>query len=131
MDIVNTDFSNSFYEKLFLLNNLSIKTKSQNRIYLPSDIIEKEIKPFCFDDKMTGISKKVKNKTNEIIKRAKSNNQYRRFGYLDIYNNSDKLRLRATNCYICGNYRYYSFPIMTYEPRQFRYTICMCVQHGW
>jgi len=116
------DFSQSFYEKLFLLNNLP----------LPIDIIEREIKSFCFDEKIVGLSKKIKNLTNDYIKRAYSTygeTEHWGFGYLDMNdNNSERLQLQAINCSICGNYRFFN-SINTYDNRQFRYILCMCAVH--
>jgi hypothetical protein len=126
MQNIHTDFSQSFYEKLFILNNLS----------LPKDIIETEIKTFCFHEKIVGLSKKIKNQTNEIVKRAFSTygqEEHWAFGYSDINdnnNNNETLQLQGINCSICGNYRYFN-SINTYDARQFRYILCMCAVHGW
>lgn len=100
----------TFQQKLMLVNHLR----------LPYEIIENEIKPYCFQNIMQGKVAKAKKATNVLICTALSTRgnlfggfdeneeqPYWAFGFAD---GNEKLQLQAANCNTCGNYNHYNTP---------------------
>jgi hypothetical protein len=100
------------------LNRLAIR----RRVPIPMDVIN-EIKYFCFHDKVSGESNKIKKRSVSILKTAMSreagttgqdityyiNNRFAlhwAFGFIN--NETESLQLQAVNCVHCGNYHMFN-----------------------
>jgi len=88
-----------------------IKKMIINRLPLPDDILENEIKSFCFHDRISGSKAiKLRHEINRLILDAIS----RTNGHSDssedwafgLMYEDETLQLQATNCSRCGNYIY-------------------------
>lgn len=105
-------------------------------ICLPKDIIENEIKAYCFYDHVSGKAVKVRKTVNKLIQKACS--RVNGFGYDDeIYSGNnithwafgftddiseERTQLQAENCAHCGNYVIFSNMFDT----NFNHLVCEC-----
>jgi hypothetical protein len=106
----------AFYEKQMILDRLG----------LPSDIV-REIKYLCFDEKISGESKKIKKRSVAILRTALSReySEERNYYLPDIvyningiivshwaygfgYDQNERIQLQAINCLRCGNYHMFN-----------------------
>ena len=107
-----------------------------NRLCLPKDIIENEIKSYCFHDQVSGKAIKVRKNVNILIKTALS--RANGFGKNDVFadytthwafgfiTDDEKTQLQAENCYSCGNYLIFNNMFDT----NFNHLVCECDSPG-
>jgi hypothetical protein len=89
------------------------------------DLIENEIKSFCFHEKVRGESMKTRNKTNKIIKTAfstRGESFHWAFGFVQQTGDEphQTLQLQGMNCEKCGNY--------LFSMTMFERIICNCIE---
>ena len=117
--------SRHFIEKQLLLNMLC----------LPKDLIEHELKAYCFHDKVYVKAVQVRKNVNTLIRKACS--RVSGFGYHDEEINTtshwefaftsdrnERTQLHAVNCCRCGNY--VVFDNMFDTNTNFNHLVCEC-----
>ncbi len=119
-----TIMSNAFYEKQMILN----------RLHLPQDIIDYEIKEFCFHDNVSSKALNVRRRVNTLIVSALSSrmscdNEHWIFGYVSDDGTGERLQLQALLCARCGNYRTTFSDFHNYSTQSLSRVICNCYVH--
>jgi hypothetical protein len=107
-----------------------------NRLPLPIDIIDNEIKSYVFHDKILSDTKKKKQTLIHIFKMNILSTRANFFGgtmndaephwIIAFGNNVEKVKLNGHNCERCGNYLH--FPsISSYDKQKLDKMICHCI----
>jgi len=113
-----------------------------NRLCLPKDIIDNEIKNYCFHDELSGKAMKVRKTVNGLIKQACSRANGFGDGETDESNSTthwafgfttdvEKTQLQAVNCYRCGNYMIFNNMYSMNGEFNVSNIVCNCWNHGW
>jgi hypothetical protein len=94
-----------------------------NRLPLPRDIIDNEIKSYIFHDKISGEAKTKKQNLNQNFKMNILCTRSNFFG-IDL---TGQLHLRMMNCERCGNYLLFGSMFSFTQPQLGKIT-CQCTQ---
>lgn len=118
----------TFYQKQIIIN----------RLPLPRDIIDNEIKSYVFHDKITGESKKKKQVLNENFKANILSTRSNFFGSqneidphwaIGFINDDENIQLQANNCETCGNYLIFG-SMFAFTQSQLMNISCQCLPQG-
>lgn len=106
-----------------------------NRLPLPRDIVDNELKSYVFHDKISSEARRNKQiftenfKTNIFSTRTNgfdNQNEVDPHWAIGTVNHNENLQLQATTCERCGNYLIFS-SMFTFTPSQLVNITCHCI----